>query len=84
VQITNQCNNLRLEITKPDGILVPTNKSLAAPVPPPSIGDHQLDHYLCYKAKVQTKLANGTGLPKFPKGLQVDVVDQFRSRRYDL
>jgi hypothetical protein len=65
-------------------ILVPSLKSLLAPPPSPDSGDHELDHYLCYKAKLQTKLADGTKLPKFPKGIQVDVADQFQSRRYDL
>jgi hypothetical protein len=55
-----------------------------SPEPPPSTPSHQLDHYLCYKAKVQTKLADGTTLPKFPKGIQVVVADQFQTRRYDL
>ena len=84
VEIANQCNTLRLEVTKPASILVPTLKSLVAPPPPPSTAGHELDHYLCYKAKPQAKLANGTKLPKFPKGIQVVVADQFQTRRYDL
>ena len=74
VQIGNQCNTLRLEVTKPTSILVPTLSSRQSPpANPPGINDHQLDHYLCYKAKPQAKLADGTKLPKFPKGIQVDV-----------
>jgi len=84
VEVANQCNALRLEISKPASILVPSLKSLVAPPPPPGSGTHEVDHYLCYKAKVQTKLADGTKLPKFPKGLQVVAADQFQSRRYDL
>ncbi len=84
VEIANQCHALALEVSKPANILVPTRKSLVASPPAPDIADHQLDHYLCYKAKPQTKLADGTPLAKFPKGIQVDVADQFQTRRYDL
>jgi hypothetical protein len=84
VQIANQCNALRLEVSKPGALLVPAGKSLTSLPPAPGLGDHQLDHYLCYKAKVQTKLPDGTALPKFPKGMQLDVADQFQTRRYDL
>jgi hypothetical protein len=74
VVITNQCNPaLRLEVRKPVSLMVPTNKGLVAPVSPPAtIG---VDHYLCYAAKSETKL---------PRGLQVDVADQFETRRWDL
>ena len=86
VQITNQCNTIRLEVSKPASILVPSLKSLVEPPAVPDIADHQLDHYLCYKAKSQAKLADGTKLPKFPKGVQVVVGDQFhaQTRRFDL
>jgi len=33
---------------------------------------------------MQTKRVDGTPLPKLPKGMQVDVADQFQTRRYDL
>src|SRR5262245_41451819 len=84
VRIANQCNDLLLEVSKPVSVLVPSLKSLVAPPPSPDIADHEIDHYLCYKANVQTKLADGTKLPKFPKGIQVVVADQFQNRRYDL
>lgn len=83
VAVANQCNDLRLEISKPVSILVPSSKSLVAPPPAPGIGA-QVDHFLCYAATVQRKLADGTKLPKFPKGIQVVAADQFQSRRYDL
>ena len=74
VQIDNQCHSALLaEIGKPVSILVPTNKSLVAPPPPPTPGTHFVDHFLCYKPKA--KVARGT---------QVDVVDQFNARRYDV
>lgn len=84
VQVANQCNDLLLEVGKPVSLLVPTAKSLTAPVTAPNPASHELDHFLCYQAKAQAKLADGTKLPKFPAGIQVDVSDQFQTRRYDL
>lgn len=84
VQVVNQCNDLLLEVGKPVSLLVPTAKSLTGPVTAPEPSGHELDHFLCYKAKPQAKLADGSRLPTFPKGIQVDVSDQFQTRRYDL
>ena len=80
----NQCNDLLIEVVKPVSLLVPTAKSLTDPVAAPDPLHHNLEHFLCYKANAQKKLADGTALPKFPKGIQVDVEDQFQTRRYDL
>lgn len=82
VRIVNQCSDSLLEVGKPVTLLVPTAKDLDAPIAPPV--DHHLDHFLCYKAKLQNALEDGTKLPKFPRGTQVDVEDQFQTRRYDL
>lgn len=84
VRIMNQCNDLFVEAKKPVSLLVPTAKDLAAPVPPPDPAGHTVDHFLCYQAKALTKLSDGTKLPGLPKGTQVDVEDQFQTRRYDL
>jgi glucose/arabinose dehydrogenase len=87
VRIINQCNALYVTVIKPVSLLVPANKDLAMQPAAPDSMDHDLDHFLCYKARTQTKLSNGTPLPKFPRRTQVDVVDQFdgmTSRRYDL
>jgi hypothetical protein len=84
LQIGNQCNTLRIEVSKPSALLVPALKSLVAPLASPDPADHELDHYLCYRARTQKKLADGSALPKFPKGIQVDVADHFQARRYDL
>jgi hypothetical protein len=65
-------------------LLVPTSKSLSDPVTAPDPVHHNLEHFLCYQAKAQAKLADGAKLPKFPKGIQVEVADQFQTRRYDL
>lgn len=42
------------------------------------------DHFLCFQVKAQKKRASGETLPKFSKGIQVEVADQFQTRRYDL
>ncbi len=75
VNVINECNSLLLSVTKPLSLLVPTAKDLVSPVPAPDPMAHELDHFLCYRAKAQTKL---------PKRMQVEVADQFQSRRYDL
>jgi len=84
VHVTNTCNDLYLELIKPASVLVPTAKSLSGPVAPPAGDTHGLDHFLCYKARQQKTLADGTPLPKFPHGLQMELEDQFQGRRYDL
>lgn len=71
VTATSQCGALTLTLLKPDTLLVPVARQ-TAPFDPLSA---EVDHFLCYKAKAQTKLAKGT---------QVDVVDDFQTRRYDL
>ncbi len=81
VRVLNQCSDIFLALKKPVSLLVPTAKDLASPVAAPIETNHQLDHFVCYKAKPQTV---GTVLGKVPKGTQVDVVDQFQTRRYDL
>jgi hypothetical protein len=84
VRILNQCNDLVLELRKPTSLLVPTSKGLSDPVDPPDSADHLVDHFLCYRVRLQRKLSDGTPLPKFPRGSQVSVADQFQTRRYDL
>lgn len=56
------------DINKADRLLVPASKSLTEP--PAPLGGHNVDHYLCYKAK----------LPKgaeFPEDIQIELTDQF-------
>lgn len=84
IRVVTQCNDLRIEIRKPMSLLVPTSKNLSSPVAPPDENLHNVDHFLCYQARVERKLPNGTRLPPFPRGIQVDVVDQLQTRRYDL
>ncbi len=75
VRVVNQCSDIVVDVVKPVSLLVPTSKSLTGPVVAPEPLHHNLEHFLCYQAKAQTKL---------PTGVQVDVVDQFQSRRYDV
>lgn len=82
VRIINQCNDMLIQVKKPVSLLVPTNKDLVTPVAAPTSLNR--DHFLCYKIGQQRK-AGDIKLPKFPKGVQVDVTDQFQvNRRYDL
>ena len=75
VTVLNQCNAMQIAVNKPVSLLVPTAKSLAGPVAAPDPLAHNLDHFLCYRAKQRGKL---------PRRMQVDAVDQFQARRYDL
>lgn len=75
VHVVNQCHDVVVDVVKPVSLLVPTSKSLVEPVVAPDPLHHNLEHFLCYQAKAQAKL---------PKGTQVDVADQFQTRRYDL
>jgi hypothetical protein len=67
--IENQFSSLQVDTLKPDRLLVPTAKSLSGPVPAPTPG---IDHFKCYRVRVTP------GTPKFPKDMQVSVVDQFQ------
>jgi uncharacterized repeat protein (TIGR01451 family) len=82
LRITNPFHpngELVVDTLKPDRLLVPTAKSLIGPVPEPDPATHEVDHFNCYKVKVSK------GDPKFPKGLQAQVVDQFNQPKlYDL
>jgi hypothetical protein len=65
-------------------LLVPANKSLSGPVPAPEESSHDVDHFLCYGARATRRLPDGAPLPRFQRGIQVEVADQFQTRRYDL
>jgi hypothetical protein len=67
--VTNRFGTLMVDTLKPARVLVPTAKSLAGPVPPPT---PDIDHFKCYDVRVTP------GTPKFPKGIQAAVVDQFQ------
>jgi len=82
VRVQNQCSDVLVTVGKPVAALVPTAKSLMGP--PGAPADPPRDHFLCFAVKLDAKGPGGVKLPKFPKGAQVDVTDQFQSRRYEL
>jgi hypothetical protein len=53
VEVTNQFGITRVEVRQPVMLLVPTAKSLAAPVPAPAAP--AIDHYQCYTVKARTR-----------------------------
>jgi hypothetical protein len=70
---TDQFGSLSLTTGKPDLLLVPTAKSLTSSPPPPDENAISVNHYKCYRAKVTP------GTPKFPRGMQASIVDQFNA-----
>lgn len=84
VHIGNECGEAFLTVAKPVSVLVPTAVDSEQPVSAPAESGHNLDHFLCYKVRLQKKRTDGTTVTPFPKGVQVDAVDQFEVRRYDL
>lgn len=86
VRVTNQCNDVFISVGKPKTLMLPTSKSLVSSPLPPVESNHDVDHFVCYDAKVLKKLPDGTPGSVFPKGMQVEVADQFHAtpRRFDL
>lgn len=74
IRVINQCNDVLIEVTKVSSVLVPTLRDNDSPTEAPDPNAHNVDHFLCYRAKA----------PKLPRGMQVEVSDEFQSRRYDL
>jgi hypothetical protein len=85
VRITNQCNDMVIDVGRVRTLMVPTAKTpppgnVSPAVPDPAY--HNVDHFLCYQAKTAKSVDD---VPQsFPRGTQVSVVDQFQTRRYDL
>jgi hypothetical protein len=72
IRVTNELESIRVDTVKPDLLLVPSAKTLTDPgPPPPNPGDHDVDHYKCYRVRV----TRGTPLPA--KDRKVSVSDQF-------
>ena len=72
IRVTNQLEQIRVDTVKPELLLVPTAKSLTQPgPPPPNSGDHDVDHYKCYRVRVTP----GTPVPAQDR--KVTVTDQF-------
>lgn len=78
VLVTNELGAFRVDTIKPDSLLVPAAKGLAAFPPPLDAMDHDLDRYKCYQAKTST------GGPKLPRGsaaIRVGLSNQFFAGR---
>jgi hypothetical protein len=84
VHVTNACGDLFVTASKAAAVLVPTAADPAQAVQPPSESTHNVDHFLCYRVKTQKKRGDGTPVPSFPKGVQVDATDRLHGARYDL
>jgi hypothetical protein len=79
IRVFNQFGNLYVDTIKEDRLLMPATKDEAGgPVSAPDNASHEVDHYKCYKVKV-TK-----GKERFPRGVQVDLSDQFEDKPFDV
>ena len=78
LRIVNALGALVVDAQRPELLLVPTARSLVAPPAPPDPG--LVDHYACRRAKTSR------GTPRFPKGLQMVVGDEFTApaKRFDV
>ncbi len=93
VKVEDQFGVLLIDVTKPQGLLLPSAKSLQAPADPPDPQGHEVDNFKCYKTKPRAKLCiddpakrcktdadcgqAGPCARKFPKGLAVTLEDEF-------
>jgi hypothetical protein len=75
--LVNQFGTIKLDVVKPDILMVPTLKTLAPPGPP-ALAQPTVDHFQCYK------VTRSKGAPKFQKILGVKVDDQFGTAQLDL
>jgi hypothetical protein len=76
--VVNQFGALVLDTVKTERLLVPAAKNLLAPVAEPNNNLHNVDHFKCYKVRVTRQF------PKFPRGVQVSLQEQFENKVYDV
>jgi hypothetical protein len=76
VNTENQFGTLTLRVRQPANLYVPTAKGLTMPPDPPDPMRPGFEHFMCYKVK-------SIG-PKFPKGIIVEVANQFGAGKYAL
>ncbi|HYD48582.1 MAG TPA: PQQ-dependent sugar dehydrogenase [Terriglobales bacterium] len=77
-QVVNSCNSVSIELGKPVSLLVPASFDFSSSPAAPDAASHEVDHFVCYKARA---------LAKLPRGTQVELADDFdagATRRYDL
>ena len=87
VHVLNECSDIFVQLQKPDSLLVPAALASDGPVAPPPATSHDLDHLLCYRSRLQTKLSSGQLVPGIANGMQVEIRDELdpaQTRRYDL
>ena len=84
VRVITPCNDTFVRVKKPTSFRVPAALAETGAATAPDPAAHERDHFLCYTAAAETKLGDGTPVPKPPRGMQVDVADRFETRRYDL
>lgn len=80
VTVRNDCNELVMDVKKPVSLLAVASAAAAAPDP----NVHNVDNFLCYKARTAKRDSDGNPLARFPKGTQVELDDGSGLRRYDL
>jgi len=78
LEVMNQFGLISLDTVKPDRLLVPAAKDLVGPVAEPDPSAHDVDHYRCYKVKIDKNA------PKFTKLTGVSISEQFETADYDL
>jgi hypothetical protein len=65
--VVNQCGDLVVTAKKPVSILVPSRVLVPTAVDVAEPAPNDVDQHLCYQAKTQKKLADGTPLRRSPK-----------------
>lgn len=84
VRVISQCGDLYLRVLQPFSLLLPSYADPTAPVAMPLASEHEVDHFVCYRAKALKKLSDGTRVTGLAKGTQASFDDGFQTRRYDL
>jgi hypothetical protein len=79
VRVDDQFGTIFVDTIKADRLLVPTAKSLTAPVGPPDPAEHHVDHFKCYTVK------SSRGTTPFTPVKRLPVTDQFgQPKLYDV
>ncbi len=78
--LAGRCEPLLARLDKPTSLLVPSEVATSASPPAPESSDH----FLCYRAKQESRAPAAGRYPRFPKMVQIDARDLFQTRRYEL
>ena len=82
--IINECLPTLARLEKPVSLMAPARLDAAVPPTAPDDSEHTLEHFVCHKAKQESRGPAGGVYPRFAKQVQVDVADGFQTRRYEL